>query len=55
MVIVLDVEPTVPVHAGTSALTLASGQQEGLIRVFHKLVKAEDGIVRLHDRVRDLG
>mmetsp|Transcript_23416 Transcript_23416/g.48171 ORF Transcript_23416/g.48171 Transcript_23416/m.48171 type:complete len:309 (+) Transcript_23416:590-1516(+) len=30
-------------------------QQEGLIGVLHELVKAQDGIVRLHHRVGDLG
>ena len=33
----------------------ASGQQEGLVGVLHELVKAQDGIVRLHHRVGDLG
>ena len=36
-------------------VTLPSGQQEGLVGVLHELVKAQDGIVRLHHRVGDLG
>ena len=38
-----------------TSCTVAGGQQEGLIGVLHELMEAEDGIVRLHHRVGDLG